>query len=235
MTLKYPDGTLAHIHVSRFNPRASNTFTVVGERRTVHWDATDPAHTLRLYDTTPGAASTAEASDEFEQVPSENVLHLPDTAQTNPYTRQTGAFLESVLAGTGCDPGAREYLNATKVLEAATRSMKTGGGMCPVETTPPILCKAAWATVETVGTLRRRQGAVAESDVQDAVPSEDPIVEPRYVTPKVNLNAVQMTQPATRSRGQTQDEHSSKAVGRPSGVRHDREEGLPGRGDYFSG
>ncbi len=181
VTLKYAGGTLAHIHVSRLNPRASSTLTVVGERRTVHWDTTRAISTLCLYDTTPGETPRRGQPELLEATGGEQIVRLLDTPQTDPLARQVAVFVESVRSGTGHSPGTRESLNVTKVLEAATRSMKTGGGMCPVETTPPTLCKAAWASVDRVGILGRRQAIAVESNQQETAASEDSSVQPSPV------------------------------------------------------
>lgn len=65
ITLQYPGGTFAHLHVSWLNPRKARTMTAVGGLRTAHFDDFDPRESLRIFerqapagDTLASAAST---------------------------------------------------------------------------------------------------------------------------------------------------------------------------------
>ncbi|MGD2109667.1 MAG: Gfo/Idh/MocA family oxidoreductase [Phycisphaerae bacterium] len=175
VTLKYPDGVLGHMHISRLNPRDTNTLTVVGDRRTVHWDSDDPARTLRIYETVRGDDSRHETAEELEQRCGENIVRMINTERCDPFVRQVQTFLNAVAAGAGRAPLIPIGSDVTKVLEAATRSMKTGGAMCPVETTP-IVSKSAWARIDSVTPPPRRQPVVTEPDAAVVAPAEEIIM-----------------------------------------------------------
>jgi predicted dehydrogenase len=133
-TLKYPDGTLAHIHVSWLNPRKVRTLTVVGEHKMAHWDDVEPEDTLRLYDKglkePPYYDSFAEIQFHLRNAD----VHLPKIDGAEPLVNQGNAFLDTVLEGTPCRSGGREGEAIVSVLEAATRSLQSGGVMCPCST-----------------------------------------------------------------------------------------------------
>ena len=131
--MKYPDGTLGHIHVSWLNPRKIRTLTVIGERRMAHWDDVDPTDTLRLYDKGLEEPPYYDSFGEFHCVIRNADVRLPAIRPGEPLVNQAQAFLEWVLDGKPCASGVREGWDVARVLEAATHSMRNGGVMCPVD------------------------------------------------------------------------------------------------------
>ena len=141
-TLKYPDGTLGHIHVSWMNPRKVRTLTVVGERRMAHWDDLSPSEPVRLYDKGLDESPHYDSFGEFKYLLRSGDVHLPSVRQAEPLVNQARAFLDWVLGQKPCESNAHCGLNVVRVLEAATRSMTSGGAACQVEADEPELCAA---------------------------------------------------------------------------------------------
>lgn len=143
-TLKYPDGTLGHIHVSWLNPRKVRTMTVVGDRQMAYWDDIDPDNTLRLYDKGIDQEPHYDSFGEFRYLLRSGDMHVPAIRQSEPLVNQAQAFLDWVLGGKRSLSDARYGLEVVAVLEAATRSMAEGGTMCRVEAeVPEALCEVA--------------------------------------------------------------------------------------------
>ncbi|HPD29770.1 MAG TPA: Gfo/Idh/MocA family oxidoreductase [Phycisphaerae bacterium] len=143
-TLKYPDGTLGHIHVSWLNPRKVRTMTVVGDRQMAYWDDIDPDNTLRLYDKGIDQEPHYDSFGEFRYLLRSGDMHVPAIRQSEPLVNQAQAFLDWVLGGKRSLSDARYGLEVVAVLEAATRSMAAGGTMCRVEAeVPEALCEVA--------------------------------------------------------------------------------------------
>ncbi len=142
-TLKYPDGTLGHIHVSWMNPRKVRTLTVVGERKMAHWDDLDPSEPVRLYDKGLDETPHYDSFGEFKYLLRSGDVHLPSVRQTEPLVNQAQAFLDWLLAGKPNESDARYGLEVVKVMEAAARSMKSQGAMCPVNVDIPELSEVA--------------------------------------------------------------------------------------------
>ena len=134
-TLKYPDGILGHIHVSWLNPRKVRTLTVVGQRKMAHWDDVDPADTLRLYDKGLEEPPYYDSFGEFQFLLRNADVNLPRIDCVEPLVNQANAFLDTVLEGVPCRSGGQEGKDVVAVLEAATRSLQSGGAMCAVS--PP--------------------------------------------------------------------------------------------------
>ena len=132
-TLKYPDGTLGHIHVSWMNPRKMRTLTVIGERKMAHWDDVDPEDTLRLYDKGLAEPPYYDSFGEFHCVIRNSDVHLPTIRRTEPLINQAEAFLSSVLDGAPCEStghGGLEYRPRTRGRHTlnATRRRDVPGG-----------------------------------------------------------------------------------------------------------
>lgn len=150
VTLRYPDGTLGHIHVSWLNPRKTRTLTVIGERRMAHWDDVDPADTLRLYDKGLAEPPNYDSFGEFQcRLRNADVL-LPAIHRKEPLVNQAQAFIDWVQTGVPQGPTAQDGWRVAKVLEAAMLSMRNGGVMCPVGTEEATLGKEAAASVRHV-------------------------------------------------------------------------------------
>ena len=131
-TLKYPDGTLGHIHVSWLNPRKVRTLTIVGQQKMALWEDVDPSDTLRLYDKGLDEPPYYDSFGEFQFLLRNADVHLPKIDRIEPLVNQASAFLNTVLDGAPCRSGGREAEAVVAVLQAATRSLQTGGVMCPV-------------------------------------------------------------------------------------------------------
>lgn len=134
-TLRYPDGTLGHIHVSWINPRKVRTLTVVGHRKMAHWDDVDPSDTVRLYDKGIEEPPHYDSFGEFQCLLRSADVHLPKVDRTEPLINQANAFLDSVLNAAPCRSGVYEALAVVSVLQAASASLQSGGRMCRVAKT----------------------------------------------------------------------------------------------------
>lgn len=134
-TLQYPDGTLAHLHVSWLSPRKVRTLTVVGSSKMAHWDDVDPQDTLRLYDKGLSEPPYYNSFGEFQYLLRSADVSVPAIRRTEPLLKQAEAFIDWVLDGKPSDADARAGAAVVRTLEAAMVSMRNGGVMVPVDTT----------------------------------------------------------------------------------------------------
>lgn len=149
-TLRYPDGTLGHIHVSWMNPRKVRTITAIGDRQMAHWDDVDPAETLRLYDKGLVEPPNYNSFGEFQCSLRNADVHIPAIRRTEPLVNQAEAFIQWARSGEPAGPTALDGWRVARVLEAAMRSMRDGGRMYPVDAENPAVGAAASAGVEYV-------------------------------------------------------------------------------------
>lgn len=130
--LRYPGGTLAHIHVSWLNPRKVRTMTVVGQRKMAHWDDVDPSETLRLHDKGLEEPPYYDSFGEFQCLLRNADVQLPKIDLVEPLVNQAKAFLDTVLDGAACRSGGAEAEAIIAVLQAAQRSLQNAGRFFPV-------------------------------------------------------------------------------------------------------
>jgi len=142
-TLRYPDGTLGHIHVSWLNPRKVRTLTVVGERKMAHWDDVNPVDALQVFDKGIDEAPHYDSFGEFHYLVRSGDTHLPAIRRTEPLLKQAEAFVAWVLDGTPCAADAASGRDVVAVLEAAVESMRRQGVSCPVKIHEPHLVSTA--------------------------------------------------------------------------------------------
>jgi predicted dehydrogenase len=142
-TLKYPDGTLGHIHVSWMNPRKVRTMTIVGEKKMAHWDDINTTDPVCIFDKGVDEEPYYDSFGEFHYLLRSGEMHAPALRQTEPLTNQAQAFLDWVLKGKAHESDAEYGLNVVRVLKAAMRSMRNGGAMCPVDVEVPDLFQVA--------------------------------------------------------------------------------------------
>lgn len=159
-TLQYPDGTLAHLHVSWLNPRKVRTLTVVGSSKMAHWDDVDPQDTLRLYDKGLSEPPYYNSFGEFQYLLRSADVSLPAIRRTEPLLKQAEAFIDWVLDGKLSDADASAGAAVVRTLEAAMVSMRNGGVMIPVES-PSEPRSRILATAEV--SLQKRPSAETES------------------------------------------------------------------------
>jgi predicted dehydrogenase len=129
-TLWYPDGVMAHLHVSWLSPRKVRDITVVGETGMLTFDDMNLAEPLRLYDKqvtetrTPGFVDTFAS---FRTSIREGDIQIPKVTPNEPLKAECDHFLECVA--TGARPLADGWSGAAavRVLAAIDRSMRHGG------------------------------------------------------------------------------------------------------------
>ena len=170
-TLKYPDGTLGHIHVSWLNPRKVRTMTVIGERKMAHWDDVDPSDTLRIYDKGLEEPPYYDSFGGFHCSLRNADMYVPAIQSREPLHNQAEAFLDWVLEDRPAPSGVREAWNIARVLDAATRSMRQAGVMCRVDTVPAeTLTQASVNSDQVLIAQGHPQGSDAMAPVIQGVP-----------------------------------------------------------------
>jgi len=129
-TLHFPGRRMAHIHVSWLDPHKIRQLTVVGSKKMVVVDDMEPSEKIRIYDKGVhfrgtylgyGEALTLRIGD----------IHIPYVQMEEPVKIECQHFLECVLENRRPKSDGVSGLRVVRVLEAAERSLKSGG--VPVE------------------------------------------------------------------------------------------------------
>jgi predicted dehydrogenase len=134
-SLFYPDGAIAHLHVSWLNPRKVRDITVVGERGMLTFDDMNLSEPLRLYDKQvtderrPGFVDTFAS---FRTSIREGDILIPRVGTGEPLKAECDHFLECIATGARPLSDGKSGAAAVRVLAAMTASLADGGRRQPV-------------------------------------------------------------------------------------------------------
>lgn len=126
LSLEFPDGRLAHVHLSWLDPHKTRKVTLVGSRKMVIFDDMEPAEKIRIFDKGVEAAPRSVSYEESLQVRFGDVVS-PFVPVVEPLRRQCEHFLESVRGGTAPRTDAFHGLQVVRILAAAQQSLESGG------------------------------------------------------------------------------------------------------------
>lgn len=134
LSLRYPNGVLANIHVSWLDPMKIRQATIVGERKMVTWDDLAQGTPVSVYD--KGAKVTRDYGDygEFLKLSVwEGNVDTPEVAFQEPLRLQAEAFISSI-GRLAVDRGQASFAaEVLSVLEAAEVSATAHGAPVHVD------------------------------------------------------------------------------------------------------
>jgi predicted dehydrogenase len=126
LDMRFPGGVVAHIHVSWLDPHKVRRTTLVGSKKMVVFDDMEPAEKVRVYDkgVEPNGRFVGYAESlslRFGEVV------VPAIAMREPLRVECEHFLECVSDRSTPRSDGRDGLRVVRVLDAAQRSLKSGG------------------------------------------------------------------------------------------------------------
>jgi predicted dehydrogenase len=137
MTIDYPGGVGANVHISWLDPRKVRAMTVVGSKKMVVYDDVDTDAPLMIYDkgitrrSTGSAPSEAPAAPngfgEFRFLTRAGDVVIPRFDQFEPLRAECRHFVECVQTGATPLSDGEEALRVVEVLEAAQESLDRSG------------------------------------------------------------------------------------------------------------
>jgi predicted dehydrogenase len=136
VTVGYPDGVLAHMHVSWLDPNKTRRTTVVGSKQMLVYDDMDADAKLRVFD--KGADPLSEdAYGAWQYRLRDGAMYVPRLDMTEPLAEELRHFLE--CAETGARPRTDGWNGAqvVAVLEAADESLRGKGVQVAVASVTP--------------------------------------------------------------------------------------------------
>jgi predicted dehydrogenase len=127
-TLRYPDGRLAHFHVSWLDPHKMRRVTVVGSKKMLVFDDMAADEKLRIYD--KGAAPMPGHVSYTEGVALRyGDIVTPAITMREPLTTECEHFRDCVLEGRTPRSDGRQGATVVRILEAAQRALREGGAL----------------------------------------------------------------------------------------------------------
>lgn len=138
LTLRFPGGEGAQIHVSWLDPHKKRALTIVGTRKMLTFDDVAATEKVRVYDKGVDRAEPATEAAEYASygdlltLRSGDIL-TPRIPMREPLRAQCEAFLEAIDTGTRPLADGRSGLEVLRVLAAGQRSLERGGRPIPLE------------------------------------------------------------------------------------------------------
>jgi predicted dehydrogenase len=127
ITLRFPEGRLAHVQLSWLDPHKEREVTVVGSRRMVTFDDAHPTEKIKIYD--KGIDRQEGEYSTFAEFLSirDGEIRIPAIPNAEPLAREAAHFVECVRTRKPPRSDAAEGVRVVRVLEAAQRSLDQGG------------------------------------------------------------------------------------------------------------
>jgi len=133
--LRFPNGKMAHVHVSWLDPHKERKVTVVGSKKMVVFDDMNPSEKITIYDKGVDRAGEVVSYGEMLTIRSGDIL-IPKVPQQEPLRLECLHFVECIRERKRPLTDGVGGLRVVKVLDAAQRSLKSGGAPVAIEPLP---------------------------------------------------------------------------------------------------
>lgn len=133
VTLRYPEGILAHIQVSWLDPKKQREIVVVGDKKMIVWDELASPGPILVYDKGVAREPYYDDYGQFHLLAREGDITIPRVSPDEPLKIQNRYFLQCVQENKIKMSDGRFSAGVVNVLEAITQSMKQQGA--PVNVT----------------------------------------------------------------------------------------------------
>ncbi len=143
MTLSFQNGGLATIQSSWIDPRKVRELTIVGERKMIVYDDTEPLEKIKIYDKSVERPPHYDTFGEFHYSYHYGDILSPFIKMTEPLKAECQHFIDCIDQNLTPDSSGLDGLRVVEILEAATKSLKNGGEMVRLEAVAPELRVAA--------------------------------------------------------------------------------------------
>ena len=131
-TVHFEGGKMAHLHTSWLDPHKIRKVTVVGSRKMAVIDDVAASEKVRLYDKGVDIAEAGYADYTQAMTLRSGDIHIPKIAMAEPLRLECAHFIDCVLQGTRPRSDGRNGLAVVQMMDAAGRSLASGGAQAPV-------------------------------------------------------------------------------------------------------
>lgn len=127
VTLEYPTGQVAHIHVSWLDPNKIREATFVGSKKMVVYDDVAVSDKIRIYDKGVDVMPHYDGFDEFQLAYRHGDILIPKIDAAEPLKVETSHFVDVVLGREPSMSDGALGLQVVEVLEKTCVSILEGG------------------------------------------------------------------------------------------------------------
>lgn len=127
MTLDFPNGGFATIHSSWLDPNKVREMIIVGSRKMIVYNDTEPLEKIKIYDKRVEKPPHYDTFADFHYSYHYGDVLSPYINQVEPLRVQSQHFLDCIEQGGKADTSGKEGLRVVQVLEAASESLRRYG------------------------------------------------------------------------------------------------------------
>ncbi len=127
VTLEYPSGQVAHLHVSWLDPNKIREATFVGSKKMVVYDDVAMTDKIKIYDKGVDVMPHYDGFGEFHLAYRHGDILIPKIDQVEPLKVETGHFVDCIEGRAKNLSNGALGLQVVEVLEKACLSIKQGG------------------------------------------------------------------------------------------------------------
>lgn len=132
MYLTFRNDCCATVQNSWLDPKKVRQMTVVGSRRMIVYDDTEPLEKIRIYDARVDVPPHYDTFAEFTYSYHHGDVYVPFIKQDEPLKLEMRHFVECIKEGIQPLTGGPEGLEVVRILEAASQSLKEHGASIPL-------------------------------------------------------------------------------------------------------
>lgn len=126
--MTFPNDVVAHIHVSWLDPCKVRRITVVGSRKMVVYDDVEATEKIRIYDKGVETPHNGDSVSDFQCSYRWGDIVIPNIKFVEPLKVECQHFVDCIISGAEPQSNGRVGLRVVRILEAADRSLRNGGG-----------------------------------------------------------------------------------------------------------
>jgi predicted dehydrogenase len=127
MTLNFANGGFATIQSSWLDPNKVREMTFVGSKRMLLYNDLEPMEKIKIYDKRVETPPHYDTFAEFHYSYHYGDMYAPYIKQYEPLRKECQEFLDCIRTGDRPESSGYEGLQVVKILEAASKSLKTSG------------------------------------------------------------------------------------------------------------
>jgi predicted dehydrogenase len=127
ISLRFAENVLAHLHLSWLDPCKVRRITVVGSEKMVVYDDVESLEKVRIYDKGVEAPPYTNTFGDFQFSYRYGDITIPNIRFTEPLRLECDHFLECISMHRRPLTDGHNGLTVLKIIEAAQRSMRSGG------------------------------------------------------------------------------------------------------------
>lgn len=133
LLLRYPQSTIANIHVSWLNPNKIRSTTVVGSKKMLVYDDVSSLEKIRIYDKGVTVTPHYDTFGEFQLSYRYGDISIPRLDDAEPLKIECQHFVDCIEKGATPRSGGTHGLEVLLALDAADRSMREHGKEVTIE------------------------------------------------------------------------------------------------------